>query len=178
MCVAPRMESLIRDFTCRRGVVSAIVEECIAQGVVLKTQISYVIATVEHETRETFKPVIEAFWLPDPDSYLKKHHPEYYPYYGRGFVQLTWKKNYEKYGRLLGQDLLKSPELALEPNSALFVLVHGFRTGAFTGRPINHYIDEIRTDFYNARRCINGIDRAKDIEALAIKHLNDQTNCW
>jgi len=84
---------------------------------------------------------------------------------------LTWKYNYEKYGKLLSKDLVKHPELALETEIALFVLVHGFKTGAFTGKKISDYINAHETDFVNARRCINGKNKAVEIAALAETHL-------
>jgi predicted chitinase len=132
-----------------------------------------VLATAEWETNRTFEPVREAYWIHDTDSYLKTHSPSsnYYPYYGRGFVQLTWRKNYEKYGKLLGLDLTRKPDLALDPEVALFVLVHGFKTGGFTGRKLSDFINEQTTDFLNARRCINGIDRQREIADLAKEHL-------
>lgn len=159
------------DFSTKAGTMKAIRSECLRQGIGLKTQIAYVLATADHETNHTFKPVTEAYWLPDPDAYLKKHHPDYYPYYGRGYVQLTWKDNYEKYGQLLGKDLVGHPTLALEPEIALFILVHGFKTGTFTGRKLTDYISAGKTDFRNARRCINGVDKADQIAELARNHL-------
>jgi len=161
------------SFTNKQGTIDAIKSECIRQGIGLKTQIAYVLATADHETNHTFKPVTEAYWLDDPDAYLKKHHADYYPYYGRGYVQLTWDYNYEKYGKLLGKELLKHPALALEPENALFVLVHGFKTGAFTGRKISDYINVHEADFVKARRCINGKDKANEIAALAKKHFDN-----
>ncbi len=161
------------DFSTKEGTIAAIARECALQGLILKTQIAYVIATAEHETNHTFKPVVEGYWLKDPDNYLKTHLPssKYYPYYGRGFVQLTWDYNYKKYGRLLNRDLFNDPKIALEPEVALFVLVHGFKTGAFTGKKITDYINGTETDFVNARRCINGKDCADKIAALAKTHL-------
>ena len=47
-----------------------------------------VLATVEWETNKTFQPVREAYWLNED---WRRAHLKYYPYYGRGFVQLTWK---------------------------------------------------------------------------------------
>ena len=146
-------------------------KECISQGVGLKNQIAYILATADHETNHTFKPVTEAYWLKDPDAYLKKHHADYYPYYGRGYVQLTWKHNYEKYSKLLNQDLVEHPELALKPEIALFILVHGFKNGVFTGRKISDYVNEKNTDFVKARRCINGSDKAQQIAKLAKNYL-------
>jgi predicted chitinase len=159
------------NFSTQDGTMAAITSECSRQGIGLKSQIVYVLATAYHETNHTFKPVTEAYWLSDPDAYLKQHHADYYPYYGRGYVQLTWKNNYEKYSKILNKDLVGHPELALDPEIALFVLVHGFKTGVFTGRKITDYIDAQKTDFVNARRCINGLDKAHDIAAVAERYL-------
>jgi predicted chitinase len=161
------------DFSTKNGTIEAIKNECISQGISLNTQIAYVLATADHETNHTFKPVTEAYWLHHPDSYLKKHHANYYPYYGRGYVQLTWNYNYKKYSKLLGEDLLKHPELALKPEIALFVLVHGFKNGSFTGKKISDYINDHVTNFVKARYCINGQDKAKEIAALAQQYLVD-----
>jgi hypothetical protein len=54
---------------------------------------------------------------------------------------------------------------------ALFIMVHGFKTGAFTDRKISDYINENSTDFFNARKCINILDHAKDIITLAQRFL-------
>lgn len=156
------------DFSTKAGTIAAIKAECLAQGIGLQAQIAYVLATVEWETAKTFKPVKEAFWLSED---WRKNHLRYYPYYGRGYVQLTWKNNYEKYSDILGVDLVNNPNLALDPATALFVLVHGFQTGTFTGRKITDYINIRHTDFVNARRCINGMDHAHDIAKLAQKYL-------
>jgi hypothetical protein len=150
--------------------VAAIKAECVAQEIGLATQIAYVLATAQWETAHTFRPVREAFWK---DDAWRRQHLGYFPYYGRGYVQLTWRSNYEKYGRILDIDLGGEPDLALDPNVALFILVHGFKTGAFTGRKITDYITDGMTDFVKARRCINGMDKAREIAELAAKHLKD-----
>jgi predicted chitinase len=161
----------IHDFTTKQGAIDAIRYECQAQGLCLKTQIAYILATVEHETGDTFKPVSEAYWLKNHEDWLKHNHPEYYPYYGRGFVQLTWDYNYKKYSKILGIDLVNHPEKALEPNIALSILVDGFKNGGFSGKKIEDYINENKSDFINARRCINGVDKATHIADLAKKYL-------
>ena len=114
--------------------------------------------------------VREAFWLSEE---WRKRNLRYYPYYGRGYVQLTWENNYQKYSDILGVDLVGNPDLAMENDIALFVLVHGFKTGTFTGRKITDYINDFETDFINARRRINGTDRAHEIAELAENYLND-----
>ncbi len=56
---------------------------------------------------------------------------------------------------------------------ALFVLVHCFKTGTFTGRKLTDYVNEFSTDFINARRCINGADKAHEIAQIAEEFLNE-----
>jgi len=163
-------EGKIHDFSGKDGTIEAIKWECRAQGIGLNTQITYVLATTQWETNQTFEPVREAYWLSEN---WRKNNLRYYPFYGRGFVQLTWKNNYEKYSRILGVDMASDPDIAMRPNVALFVLVHGFKTGTFTGRKITDYIDETKTDFVRARRCINGTDKAHEIADIAKKFLAD-----
>jgi len=146
-------------------VIAAIIAESNALGLTLPAQHAYIIATTDWETAHTFQPVREAFYLSDPNAYLSAK--PYYPYYGRGYVQLTWKQNYQYYGNILQRDLANDPDLLLDPAVALFVLVHGFKLGAFTGHKITDYINASRTDFVSARLCINGTDRAADIAAIA-----------
>lgn len=152
------------DFTTKDGTVDAIIYECRQQKIGSANQIAYVLATTEWETARTFKPVKEAYWLSED---WRRKHLRYYPYYGRGLTQITWLRNYLKYERILGIPLVKNPDLALEPNVALFIMVHGFKTGSFTGRKITDYINGDKADFYQARRCINGLDKASEIAELA-----------
>lgn len=164
--LTPLLDSLYtnRDYTTREGTVRAILAECDRQGLTLDTQKAYVLATVQHETNNTFKPVFEAYFLKNPLKYLRKLR--YAPYWGRGFVQLTWEANYRKYSELLGIDLVKNPERASEPAIACYVLVHGFRTGAFTGKRLKDYIRPDKYDPVGARRCINGTDKARHIAGI------------
>jgi len=161
---------IIHDFSNKDGTIKAIKWECKAHGIGLNTQIAYVLATTEWETAQTFKPVREAYWLRNAEDW-RRHNLRYYPYYGRGFVQLTWKLNYQKYSRILGVDLANNPDMAMDNNLALFILVHGFKTGTFTGRKITDYVNSVTTDFLNARRCINGTDKQHEIAKLANKYL-------
>lgn len=96
----------------------------------------------------------------------------------RGFVQITWKENYEKYNKILKNrfpeddiDIVNNPDQSLDFKYALLILVDGFKHGRFTGKKISDYINPKKVDFRNARRCINGLDRARDIAKLAKKYL-------
>jgi peptidoglycan hydrolase-like protein with peptidoglycan-binding domain len=159
---------IIQDFSTKQGVQKAIIHECKRRGLLLNSQIAYVLATVDHETAFTFKPVEEAFWLrPRSKQIAHLRTKAYYPYYGRGYVQLTWRFNYEKYTRKLGTDLVSNPDKAMDPNLALFILVDGMLLGEFTSQKLGTYVNGIKTDFFNARRVINGTDKATEIKSLA-----------
>ncbi len=66
---------------------------------------------------------------------------------------------------------MNNPDRAMDQTVALFVLVHGFKTGTFTGHKITDFINQGMTDFVSARRCINGTDKANEIASLAEKFL-------
>ena len=48
-------------------------------------------------------------------------------YYGRGYIQLTWQKNYKDFGEALGLDLLLAPDLLLDPGPAARVIALYFK---------------------------------------------------
>lgn len=130
-------------------------ENIINYSTVSLDQLAYVLATVKWETAHTMQPIKEY----GSTAYLKSK--PYWPYYGRGLVQLTWRDNYAKYG------LEKTPDKALEWDSSLFVLFDGMTKGLFTGKKLDDYINDNKRDYINARRIINGTDRAKEIAQIA-----------
>lgn len=139
-------------------------------GLTHKAHKAYGLATAKWETAHTFQPVREAFWLSEG---WRQNNFRYFPYYGRGYVQLTWESNYELYSSILGLDLHEDPDLALRHDVALFVLGHGMKLGTFTGRPLERFVFRNHTDFVNARRVINGTDKAREIAALAESFLDE-----
>jgi hypothetical protein len=161
---------LIDDFgSTKDDFIKATIELCPKLGLPLNEQIAYVIATAEHETAGTFKPVQEAFWL--SENYRRTHF-YYYPYHGRGYVQLTHKHNYQKYSDILGIDFVKKPNRVLDKSIALFILVHGSSIGVFTGKRLGEYVNKREKDYINARKVINGRDKAQHIANLANKWLD------
>lgn len=151
--------------------VDATIAACRKHGLPLNEQIAYVIATVEHETAATFKPVKEAYWINNAEAYRQQHF-SYYPYYGRGYVQLTHKSNYQKYSDLLGLDFVSNPDKVLDKNISLFILVHGMALGKFTGKRLGEYINKNEKDFKRARKVINRNDKAAHIANIAEKWLD------
>ena len=142
-----------------------LIEEGARQGL-LRNQLAYVLATAFWETARTMRPVEEAFYLGRRAEAHRKGL-RYYPWHGRGYVQLTWRDNYRRAGEAIGVDLLADPDAALRPEVAAPVLVRGMREGWFTGKKLAEYITLQRSDFTGARRIINGTDRAGEIAALA-----------
>lgn len=133
---------------------------------VLRNQLAYLLATARWETNHTIEPVKEAYWLSEQ---WREDNLRYYPWYGRGFVQLTWDYNYKKADDKLslGGSLIANPDRAMEPGIAADILVLGCMEGWFTGKKIPDYIDLQHSDFVNARRVVNGTDKASEIAEIA-----------
>jgi len=127
-------------------------------------QWAYIFATTYHETKYSFLPVKEAFWLSEN---WRKSNLRYFPYYGRGFVQITWLKNYQYFSKVLGEDFVKFPDLVMIPKYAFKILVDGFSYGVFTGKKISDYINDKAKDYKGARKCINGTDDEELISVYA-----------
>lgn len=72
-----------------------------------------------------------------------------YRFRGRGWIQLTGRANYRKYGRILGLDLEGSPHLAAQPEVAARIAAAYWRTHS-----LNTLAD--RGDFRQITRRING----------------------
>ena len=145
-----------------------IIHRCKAEGL-LRNEAAYVLATADWETAHTFEPVEEAFYLGEKaEAYRKKLR--YYPWHGRGLVQLTWEENYVKAGRKIGKNLTKDPDAAMEPKNAVAILVLGMKEGWFTGAKLSDYFDLKRSEFIGARKIINGRDKAQEIASLAMKY--------
>ncbi|WP_237053040.1 SH3 domain-containing protein [Marilutibacter chinensis] len=126
-------------------------------------QVAYMWATTKHEVANTYQPITE---------YSNTHCVNYdggCRYKGRGYVQLTHLYNYRKMSPITGQDLVTYPERALWPNVAYTVMSYGMHHGTFTGRKLGDYIYAGHTDYYNARRVVNGTDRASLLAGYAGK---------
>jgi hypothetical protein len=110
--------------------------------------------------------VREAYWLSEE---WRRNNLKYYPHYGRGYVQLTWAKNYARADDELdlGGKLISNEDLALQPDIAARIMVHGMEGGWFTGKSLKDYLPlagRAGFDAYTqARRIINGQDRAANI---------------
>lgn len=140
-------------------------------------KISYILATAYHETARTFE-AIEEFGKGKGKPYgqkIKQNKRKYTTpdklYFGRGLVQLTWYENYDRFGKFLGIDLLNNPELCLNLDVSVKILVEGMERGMFTGVGLSRYFNDQRCDYVNARKIVNGLDRAELIASYAEKFL-------
>lgn len=157
--------------------------------------LAYILATAWHETATKMQPVEEygrgkgrryGEWLTNSKGVkycyangdLKK--PKFYTqqeyshlYYGRGDSQLTWLDNYIELGKLIGVDLANNPHLALEPVNSAKILFAGTIHGKFTGKKLADYIRlGAFSEYREARRTVNGTDKAEVIANHALKFLD------
>lgn len=133
--------------------------------------IAYALATVKHETDDTYEPISEH----GSDAYLSKYwtNPKLRKklgnieaadaqrFKGRGYVQITGRRNYTVFG------IAHDPDRALEQRPAFEIMTRGMHEGLFTGVGLSDYIDGERCDYKEARRAINGQDRAGLIASYA-----------
>ena len=142
---------------------------------------AYMLATVKHECADTWQPITER----GPRAYFDKYEPnraagrsvgntdpgDGWRFRGRGYVQLTGRRNYARATQELGlapdADLIENPDQSLRPAIAYPVMSLGMRHGWFTGKKLSDYINADGCDYVNARRIINGLDRASTIKGYA-----------
>lgn len=144
-----------------------------------------ILATTKWETGHKMIPVYEA----GSKTYFNKYEPgtsigkslgntkkgDGYKYRGRGLVQLTGRRNYTFWADRLNIDLVNNPDLALELDVAVRILVEGMMLGVFTGKGLSVYIDAVDEDddedlkeYIEARRVVNGKDKAETIGRSAL----------
>lgn len=172
----------------------AVVAEAQRQGLNLWSHWAYIMGTIQHETG-TYKPVRECYNKLSITTcerylqYLLKPAADNRKWYGRGYVQLTKKVNYQKYEKLMGCPLVDVPDLALFPDVSLYIIVHGMKNGGFTGLRLETFVKETdekltkeqakaaRKEMYlKARTVINGklnktdkyADKAENVTAYAL----------
>ena len=141
--------------------------------------LAYALATAFHETAHTMQPIHER----GSRRYFRKYEPgtrlgrrlgntrpgDGWRYRGRGYVQITGRRNYALASRKLGVDLLADPELALKPDIAAHILYRGMIEGWFTGKKLADYIRPgHQARYVAARRIVNGLNRARRIARYAI----------
>jgi hypothetical protein len=130
--------------------------------------LSYPLATTAHETGFTMQP-IEEYGKGSGMEYGKVDPETGQTYYGRGYVQLTWRDNYARADQELGFSGDGScewqAENALDPETAAEVMFQGMEEGWFRSdskgkQTLERYFSDTADDSYGAREIING-DKSK-----------------
>ena len=144
-----------------------------------RRQLAYCLATFKWETAHTMRPIDEHGGT---NYFNKRYGPQTSVgkmlgntqvgdgarFHGRGYVQLTGRRNYTKAKGLTKVDLLNDPDRAKEPDLAYEIAVQGMIDGWFTGRKLSQFIKDGQSpDFENARTIINGHDKAANIADIA-----------
>ena len=116
-------------------------------------QVAYVFASAQHETNQG-RSIVE---YASGNAYegniasLGNTQPGDGPKFkGRGFVQITGRKNYQLYTNLLGIDFVGHHDLAADPANSVTITVDGMVNGRFTGVGLSNHINDKKTDFTNA----------------------------
>jgi peptidoglycan L-alanyl-D-glutamate endopeptidase CwlK len=143
------------------------------QSLVDKPMVLMALATIRAET-ESFRPISEGeskfntspagrpFDLYDNRRDLgNQGAPDGANFCGRGYIQLTGRHNYEKYGNALGINLINNPNLANDPTIAGQLLAKFLKDKE---RLIKEAL--VENDLKTARRLVNGgshgLDRFTD----------------
>ncbi|WP_185969760.1 glycoside hydrolase family 19 protein [Rhizobium straminoryzae] len=179
--------------TAQRNGTLLIIDTAASSGMAL-THLAYVLATAWHETGTAMRPVEEN--LNYSAAGLLKVFPKYFSreqasayqrnpqkianrayanrmdngneasgdgwrFRGRGLAQITGRANYRTYG------IEGEPDKALEPETAVHILLDGMSHGRFTGKALSTYLDGAAPDYLGARRIINGQDMAGTVADYA-----------
>src|SRR5262249_35386079 len=137
--------------------------------------LAYVLGTAFHEVDKKMQPIKEygsdAYFMrmydisgDRPDVARRLGNTEVgdgkkFP--GRGFVQVTGRRNYQDWSNRLGVDLIRDPDKALDIDVATAIIFEGMRLGTFTGKKLSDYFNEDTENWVQARRIVNGLDKAE-----------------
>lgn len=147
---------------------------------------AYCLATVLRECGPGFLPTFELgdasyFRKYDAGTALGKALGNTQPgdgerYKGRGYVQLTGRRNYAKFSNGI-MDLVNNPDIAMSPVIAYHIMSEGMTHGMFTGVGLPRYINAGGCDYVSSRRIINGLDHAEEIADNAVKFEKALIDC-
>lgn len=146
-----------------------IVAEAQKQGVTNKNQLSYILATATHESGAGafMEEFASGRKYEGRRSLGNTETGDGVKFKGRGYVQLTGRRNYADWSRRLGVDLTNNPDKVKDPAVAAKILVGGMKAGTFTGKRLDSYINDQKTDYSGARKTVNGTDKAGQIADIA-----------
>ncbi len=145
--------------------VELLVRTALEYGVTDRRQIAYIVATAQHET-DNFATSRE---YDGPNQAIRNGYGGGENYYGRGYVQVTHDRNYDRMATTLGDPRIRTnPDIvAQEATLGAQTTVVGMSRGLYTGVGLDRYINSQNADYIDARAVVNGTDRAAHIAGLA-----------
>ena len=158
-------------------------------------QIAYVLSTIKWES--WFKNQKEIWW--ENMDYWKIDSETWKAYYGRWFIQITHKGNYQKYTQIIRNswkdfkdnngniikgsevDLVNNPDIILQSNDlAVFIAMDWMKNWwpyRAENKRLDYYINDNKQDFYNARIIINWMtSKPQEYADRAQQYLNKLWN--
>jgi len=147
--------------------------------------LAYMLGTTHHETGRTMQPVRETFAVTDDDAIRRlekawgagklpwvktpywRRDADGKSWFGRGFVQLTHKTNYQKLSTAIDVDLITDPDQAMDLDTALKVLFVGMRQALFTTAKLSDFFNVSKENWVQARKIINGLESADLVASYA-----------
>jgi hypothetical protein len=126
--------------------------------------LAYILATTYHETSQEMMP-IEEYGKGAGQPYGVKDAETGQTYYGRGYVQLTWRDNYARADKELALEEGNSCEWyainALGPDTSARITYLGMKEGWFRSdsqgeQTLERYFNDKIEDPYGAREIVNG----------------------
>ncbi len=132
------------------------------EGILDSNVLAYALATIEHETAETFEPIDE---FSGRYSARRLGYEGGTNYFGRGFIQLTHLRNYRMMGERIGMGdkLAENPSLASDPAVAAKILAAFFKDNNIANLAS-------RGQFVAARRPVNPDRHGWAIADMAMKY--------
>ncbi len=132
------------------------------EGILDSNVLAYALATVEHETDETFEALGE---IQGGLSARRFGYEGGMNYFGRGFIQLTHLRNYKAVGERIGMgdQLVRNPQLASSPEVAAKVLAAFFKDNNVANLASQGY-------FVAARKPVNPDYNGYSVARLAMKY--------
>jgi len=126
--------------------------------------LAYMLATAFHETGQSMQPIHERgdtdyfFRMYDPKGQRPKvaadlgntQNGDGFRFAGRGLVQLTGRRNYATFSKLVGVDLIANPDAAMQDDVAVRIKFEGMARGLFTGKKLADYFTPKSSDWVRA----------------------------
>ncbi len=170
-------------------------DKAVEYGITDNAQIAYVLSTISWES--WFKNQKEIWW--ENRDYWKVDSVTWKAYYGRWFIQITHKGNYQKYTQIIRNswkdfkdnngniikgsevDLVNNPDIILQSNDlAIFIAMDWMKNWwpyRAENKRLDYYINDNKQDFYNARIIINWMtSKPQEYADRAQQYLNKLWN--